>query len=93
MFGISNEFIDKCIEHFERDGQLDILQEECAELIKACSKYKRAKNAWSQYECIKDITEELTHVAISSAVVSKLLNIDEQDIQKEVDKKAEKYNF
>lgn len=93
MFGISNEFIDKCIEHFERDEQLDILQEECAELIKACSKYKRANNAWSQYECIKDMAEELTHVAISSAVVSKLLNIDEQDIQKEVDKKAEKYNF
>ena len=93
MFGISNDFINKCVEHFGEKGQLDILQEECAELIKACSKYKRAKNAWEQYECIKDMTEELTHVAISSAVVSKLLNIDEQDIQKEVDKKAEKYNF
>ena len=93
MFGIADDFRDKCIEHFGSDKQLDILQEECAELIKACSKYKRANNAWEQYECIKDIREELTHVAISSAVVSKLLNIDEQDIQKEVDKKAEKYNF
>ena len=85
-FGISNDFINKCIEHFGTKGQLDILQEECAELIKACSKVKR-ENA------LENLIEELTHVAISSAVVSNIYGITKEDIQKEVDKKANKYSF
>lgn len=88
MFGISNNFINKCIEHFGADGQLDILQEECAELIKACSKVKRGKE-----NALENLKEELTHVAISSAVVSNILGITQEDIQKEVDKKADKYKF
>lgn len=93
MFEIDNKFVDQCLERFESSRQIDILQEECAELIKACSKFKRADNAWDQYECVKDIAEEMAHVAISSAVVCKILNIYEDDIQKEVDKKAIKYGF
>jgi len=55
MFGISDDFIEQCVNHFGSEGQLDILQEECAELItacanlvKACSKVKRKKRkcAW-----------------------------------------------
>ena len=93
MFGIDDKFVDQCFERFGSSRQIDILQEECAELIKACSKFKRADNAYDQCECIKDIAEEMTHVAISSAVVCKILGITQEDIQKEVDKKAAKYNF
>jgi NTP pyrophosphatase (non-canonical NTP hydrolase) len=88
MFGISDNFVNKCVEHFESDGQLDILQEECAELIKACSKVKRGKD-----NSLENLKEELAHVAISSAVVANILGITQEDIQKEVDKKADKYKF
>ena len=95
MFGISDNFIEQCIEHFESEGQLDILQEECAELaieclalIKACSKVKRGKA-----DALDNLKEELAHVAISSAVVANILGITQEDIQEEVDKKAYKYNF
>jgi len=88
MFGISSNFINKCVEHFGADGQLDILQEECAELIKACSKVKRGKA-----NALENLKEELTHVAISSGVVANILGITQEDIQKEIDKKADKYNF
>lgn len=88
MFGISDNFINQCVEYFGSEGQLDILQEECAELIKACSKLKRGKP-----DALDNLKEELSHVAISSAVVSNILGITKEDIQKEVDKKANKYNF
>lgn len=88
MFGISDNFIEQCVEHFGSEGQLDILQEECAELIKACSKVKRGKE-----NSLENLKEELAHVAISSAVVTNILGITKEDIQKEVDKKANKYKF
>ena len=88
MFGISDYFVCKCVEHFGSEGQLDILQEECAELIKACSKVKRGKA-----DALDNLKEELAHVAISSGVVANILGITEADIQEEVDKKAYKYNF
>lgn len=88
MFGISNSFINKCVKHFGSEGQIDILQEECAELIKACSKVKRGKES-----SLENLKEELAHVAISSGVVANILGITNEDIQKEVDKKADKYNF
>lgn len=88
MFGISDNFIELCVEHFGSEGQLDILQEECAELIKACSKVKRGKP-----DALDNLKEELTHVAISSAVISKILGITDVDIQKEVIKKIDQYKF
>ena len=88
MFGISDNFVKQCVEHFGSEGQLDILQEECAELIKACSKVKRGK-----VDALDNLKEELAHVAISSGVVAIILGITNEDIQKEVNKKADKYNF
>ena len=88
MFGISDNFINQCVAHFGSDGQLDILQEECAELIKACSKVKREKE-----NSLENLKEELAHVAISSGVVANILGITQEDIQREVDKKTNKYNF
>lgn len=71
--------------------QLDILQEECAELIKACSKYKRCiKNGYIPPEVRDNLIEELTHVAISSEVVAIGRGITKNDILKEVEKKTTK---
>lgn len=97
-FGIPKLFIKQCLETFDNSSQIDILQEECAELIKECSdlikicsKIKRSGEL--QTIPIVLLTEEMAHVLISSAVVSELLNITEEDILDEVNKKANKYNF
>lgn len=87
MFGVSDIFISDCLDNFAHDIQPDILQEECAELIQAISKFKRNKCDNTR------IIEEMSHVLISSAVVAKLFNISEQDIHNEIIKKADKYGF
>lgn len=62
--------------------QLDILQEECAELIQAISKFKREK------EGSRDkIVEEMTHVAISSEMCCRVLDISKEEILREVRRK------
>lgn len=98
MIKIPDEHVDQYIKIFkDKDIQLDILQEECSELIKAILKYKRSIVCPEVGNCIKDpianIAEELTHVAISSEIVAKILGITEEDIQRELDKKAEKFGI
>lgn len=90
-FGVSNKFINCCLNTFINEVQIDILQEECAELIKACSKLKRScsKNEM----LVNDLKEEMTHVLISSAMVAKIYGISEDDVALEVLKKAAKYMF
>lgn len=82
MINIPESHIDQYIEKFRDTNQIDILQEECAELIQALSKYKRS-------------IEEMKRVAISSEleIVARLLSITSDDIQKEVDRKATKFNL
>lgn len=81
-------FVNQCLGEFGTENQLDILEEECAELIQACSKTKR-----SYPDSKKRLTEELAHVIISSAVVARIYDIDESDILREINKKADKYGF
>lgn len=94
MIKIPENHIDQYLEKFG-DGldQIDILQEECAELIKALSKYKRSLGHFTNVDPIENVIEEMTHVAISSEIVAKILNISSDDIQREIDKKATKYNL
>lgn len=40
-----------------------------------------------------NVIEEITHVAISSEIVAKILEITEEDIQAEVKRKAEKFGI
>lgn len=94
MIEIPETFITECIDKFGSKHQLDILQEECAELIKAVSKYKRnILNGDDFIAARANLIEELTHVAISSEIVAKLISIEPDDIQAEIDKKSVKYNF
>ena len=88
-------FIDKCLHKFDAKIQMDILEEECAELIKACSKLKRndmfdSKNYMERRE---NLIEEMAHVYISSLIVARLCSIDKEDILAEIDKKNKEYGF
>lgn len=81
-------FINQLLDEFGTENQVDILQEECAELIQACGKAKRG------YPDAKErLTEEIAHVLCSSAVVSAIYGIDASDIIDEFNKKADKYGF
>ena len=76
------------IAEFGCESQTDILQEECAELIQACSKAKRG------YTDSKErLIEEIAHVLVSSSVVARIYAINEDDIVNEINKKADKYGF
>ena len=92
IFNVPESIVDQCIKTFEYDisnsSQIDILQEECAELIQALSKLKRGKE-----NAIESVKEEMTHVMISSAVIFKMYGINDLDILKEIENKADKYGF
>ena len=62
-------------------------------LIKAISKYKRSLGHYTAVDPIDNVIEEITHVAISSEIVARLLSITPDDIQKEINKKATKFNL
>ena len=91
MINIPDSHIDQYYEMFGTDTfkQIDILQEECAELIKALSKYKRSFGYSLEY---LDLVK-VTHVAISSEIVAKVLSITEEDINQEIDKRAAVFNI
>ena len=89
IVNISPEHIDKYMENYGTGEytQLDILQEECAELIQAISKYKRSSDCSDYDVCRGKIIEEMTHVAISSEICCRLLCIDREEIANEVKRK------
>ena len=93
----TKEIVDFAIKNFPTDLQIDILQEECAELIKALSKYKRENypnnmsNLKSYKEARNNLIEEMSHVLISIDVVSSILNISVSEIQDEITQKCKKY--
>lgn len=58
--------LNQIADHYGLSAQLDILQEECAELIQAVSKFRRTQNS--------DIVEEIADVYIMLNQVVYLLN-------------------
>lgn len=88
-------FIDRCLHKFDAKIQMDILEEECAELIKACSKLKRNDMFDSQNYKVRreNLIEEMSHVYISSLIVAKLFGIEKEDILLEIDKKNKEYGW
>ena len=91
-FDVPDSIVGQCIEKFgynlSNNIQIDVLQEECAELIQALSKLKRGKDM-----AIDMVKEELTHVMMSSAIIAKMYDITNGDILNEIEKKADKYSF
>ncbi len=99
-FGIDEKHIHKFHDvyvhsHEDEIRQIDILQEECAELIQALSKMKRicdetqehGHDAIKYINARKHLVEEMTHVAISSAVVGIQFYISQGEITLEVQRK------
>jgi NTP pyrophosphatase (non-canonical NTP hydrolase) len=70
-------------DHYGLESQLDMLQEECAELIQAVSKYRRAK-------CTDDhLAEEIADVHIMTVQIIDLLDI-EFEVNNWVDRKLQR---
>lgn len=87
---INEKFIMFCVETFDTNMQPVILIEEMSELQKEICKAIRSNN------CVvnrRNLIEEITHVLISINVICKIYGIQQYDINKEVEKKQEKYKF
>lgn len=72
-------------DHYGLDPQMSQTQEECAELIQAISKYKRAKGIGqstpiSVDEAKRNLVEEIIDVKIMIEQLQYLLDVDEQTL-------------
>ena len=67
--------IERIAKHYGMEAQLNVLQEECAELIQAVSKYKRAKTYpdFDGYWSFMKLTEEITDVEIMTEQIKYFL--------------------
>lgn len=65
-----DERIKEIADFYGKEAQLDMLQEECAELIQAVSKFKRGKKM-----AIEHIAEEICDVELMITQIMYLLNI------------------
>lgn len=72
----------KVAEHYGYEAQSNQLIEECAELIQAVNKYRRAKGKGRDKELIAldNLVEEITDVEIMLEQIKHLLQIPEGDI-------------
>ena len=67
---------------------LELLQEECAELIQSVSKVKRSKTG-----AINNMVEEMTHVLICIEYLKQTLTITDDELLEELKKKAKIFNI
>lgn len=73
------EAIENIAQYYGLKPQLDILQEECAELIQAASKFKRGN--YDEYTIPSSLIEELADVEIMLNQIEYLLG---DDVRKEI---------
>ena len=73
--------IKQIADHYGLDSQLSMLQEECAELIQAISKYKRNRG--------NDIPKEMADVYIMLEQIRYLMGI-ENDVNRWIDVKIDR---
>ena len=75
----------KIAEHYGFEAQSNQLIEECAELIQAVNKYKRATKeevlTEKAYVALNNLVEEIADVEIMLGQIKHLLSIPEEDIQ------------
>jgi NTP pyrophosphatase (non-canonical NTP hydrolase) len=90
MFGLSNLFVDACLNKFPTD-RIDRLQEELAELIVACSKVKRYGS--DSDPVFQNLKEEMADTLITMATLARSLDISESDILREAEMKSLKYGL
>ena len=83
-----DERILKIADHYGLNSQIDILQEECAELIQAISKYRRSNNP--NFFDKTHIEEEIADVEIMITQVKHLMGLSEKVIRGIKDTKLER---
>ena len=71
----------KIAEHYGYDAQSNQLIEECAELIQAVNKYRRANDKATAESAYYNLLEEIVDVEIMLEQIKHLLIIPEDDIQ------------
>ena len=82
-YNISKEN-EKIACHYGYEEQSNQLIEECAELIQAVNKYRRAKIAGNKHKvqmALENLTEEISDVEIMLEQIKYLLNIPEEELQ------------
>lgn len=75
--------LKQLIDHHGADETLTICTEECAELIKEITKYKRAKNHKEQIGCRVGLAEEMTDVLICIDMMQLIFDITAEEIEQE----------
>ena len=71
----------KIAEHYGYDAQSNQLIEECAELIQAVNKYRRANDKATAEIAYDNLVEEIADVEIMLEQIKHLLLISEENIQ------------
>lgn len=67
-------------DHYGYEAQSNQLVEECAELIQAVSKYRRAKSTAAKDKALANLIEELVDVDVMAEQIKHLLKIPEADL-------------
>ena len=79
----------KVIARYGADAQAMVHMEECAELIQAVSKMRRAANAGKDDDAARyNLVEEISDVLICMKQMQEIYDIPDHDIQLMVDKKC-----
>ena len=87
--------INKVVDHYSLNAQLGILIEECAELIRACNKYQRArgdgyKTYCNESEARENITKETAHVINAMFGVGRKLGFSTEEVTMYLNESDEK---
>lgn len=86
---VIDENLKKIADHYGLDSQLSILQEECAELVQAVSKYKRG-DCLPFIENNEAIIEEMADVMIMMFQIQYLMKIPGSFIENQIEKKVDR---
>ena len=84
-----DERLEKIADHYGLNSQLDILQEECAELVQAVSKYRRGGSNLLVLEELADVeimVEKIRYLAGKNSII--IDNYKEKKICRQLDRIA-----
>lgn len=89
---IMEQTLEAAISEFGADAQMDMLMEECAELIQAVNKYNRAKSLEQIQQRYNNLSEEIADVEIMIAKAKMILK-NEQFVEDMKRHKIDKLNY
>ena len=81
MSAIVSRLNKETAKHYGYEAQSNQLVEECAELIQAVSKYRRAEGADKRAVALENLIEEIADVEIMIEQIKYLLQIPEEDLE------------